>query len=463
MKTFASEEALNKWLETQGDFPEPFELTTYTAEPLPIPMLPPWDFRGGQVIAAFPAKRQIRDAKGERVEHLIAILLAGLVLPISVFDPEKGDWTLVGDIPVDSNWVGDYVDWSTESIQPFIDGHPPQVDIAAVFKQMLANLRYFIDLPEELFEFLALWGIGTYFRPVWDAYGYLHFDSSEEACGKTRAGETLGRMCFWPIQMNGASTLPEWRDSSHFGRTQILDDLETAEETLRRQGALSLLHGGYKRGAPVRLKDKSGQGFKSKVVQPFTSRIIASVWNMPPMLRSRTFRIWMKRTANANITHHREWPYPAQAIKDALYTWAYQNMSAVAKEYAGSRVEVLLGRAHEIARPILTIASLVEDAGIKGLFERTQAILEDLDSDNLCDRAEAKDDSALREAVLACNSEEVTAQQVHAQMPLSDLSVDKIGRALAGASWAKKRVVHGRAVYRIDLGGLGGLGRARVD
>jgi hypothetical protein len=424
------------------------------------PLRPCWDFGGKKpyMVAAFHAEERIETLQGEGTTRACIIALVNGA-PQHLLVPDGKGMSLSPEWPksvrLDPLWTGECVDWRAASIQALLDGRQTP-DLP--FTRMVENIDYFLDLPDEgLAEFLALWVIGTFFRPIWSAYGYLHFDSVEEGCGKTRAGQVLGSMAFWPISMGGGSTFPEWRDSSHFGRTQILDDIQTQEETLKRNGAINLLHEGYQRATKIRLKgSRLGAGWSSKAIDPFAPRIITSVWPMEAMLRSRTFQIMMRRSDSAKTQRDLgdKWPHPPQAIKNDLYFWAYQNMPLVRDAYRRQGAKASTGRAHELARPILTLAGILERAGEAGLFGRTEAVLERFDAASVQDRTENSGRASLLWAFIRATSDRpdasVTARQVRGWLEGRRPCVETVGRQLRGMPWLHDKIVTGTRYYYAD-------------
>jgi len=425
-----------------------FKIATLRPSDPVIPMQPCWDFWGKKpyMVAAFHAKERIETLQGEDdTQDCIIALVDGAPRHLLVLD-KKGKMSLSPEWPesgpLDPLWTDECVDWRKTSIQALLDGgRTPDLP----FRQMVENIDYFLDLPEEgLAEFLALWVIGTFFRPIWSAYGYLHFDSIEEGCGKTRAGHVLGLMAFWPIWMGGGSTFAELRDSSHFGRTQILDDIATQEDILRRNGAINLLYGGYRKGTRIRLKgSRRGAGWGSKAIDPFAPRIITSVWPMEAMLRSRTFQIMMRRndSEKTRCDPMVKWLHHPRVIRDDLYFWAYRNMALVGAAYRRQEAKASTGRAHELALPILTLAGILERAGETGLFGRTEAVLEGLDAANVQDCTEDSGRADLLWAFIRATSgrpdARVTARQVWGWLEGRRPSVKALGRELTGTPWLR--------------------------
>ena len=120
------------------------------------------------------------------------------------------------------------MNWSPVSLQQLIDKNAGLVNAADLFQRLKTNIEFFVDLPpvashspETTASLLSLWCLGTYFMPIWSAFGYVHFDAAFEDSGKSRAAAVLTDLAFWPVVLSGPSTIPEWRDTSHFRRTQF--------------------------------------------------------------------------------------------------------------------------------------------------------------------------------------------------------------------------------------------------
>lgn len=428
----------------------------------PVPFKLPWDFRYGETFAVFPSLREIEVRPGSgctEEQHAMDIAMSG----VYVFTLEQIESFL--QFKIDPNWHDEHVDWRPHSLQQVVDGTAQAPDLSPLFRRVKGNIEYFVDLPsmggcppEVVAEFLSCWTVGTYCMLIWDAYGYLHFDSAFEDCGKSRAGRVVSWMSFWPVDLSANSTLPEWRDTSHFGRTQFLDDVPNLGDLPAE--ARGMLNVGYKRGAKVRLKRLDAtQGWVGSEVDVFAPRIFAAVATMDAMLRSRSFRIVMRRTTNAALTqrdpYRVPWPYDPAGVKDDMYLWSFLNMGNVAGRYRDSRMDVLMGRSHEIARPILTIASLIEEAGEQGLFDHIKALLEEMDRESVRDRGQRSGYADLVLAAWRCYQKGIqapTADEVAGRMPHAKSAI-QIGRELTGAPWVRRTpTVRGSKHYAIDEG-----------
>ena len=427
-------------------------------EPPPARLKPPWDYRDGLVYVALPlAKVTYELAKGVESSELsqgIEVLVSdGRILSLEEID-QLG-------FKVDENYHREYVNWSPGSLQQLIDKNAGLVNVADLFQRLKTNIEFFVDLPpvaghlpETTASLLSLWCLGTYFMPIWSAFGYVHFDAAFEDSGKSRAAGVLTDMAFWPVVLSGPSTIPEWRDTSHFRRTQFFDDV--ALEDLAANGR-QMLYVGYKEaGAKVRLKTLTEQGgWTGTEVDVFAPRVFASVAIMDPMLRSRTYRIAMARTAKADIAHRdpqfTAWPEPKDQVRDDAYLWAFQNMPEVGARYRSPDMNLLSSRSAEIGRPLLTMASMVEEAGAKGLFAETTSILMAMDEESATDRARSRGEVELLEAAMACfqaGNSEPSAKDIARKIGVSPVEV---GRKLKAVSWASfSRHVAGTAHYKID-------------
>ena len=210
-------------------------------------------------------------------------------------------------------------------------------------------------------------------------------------------------------------------------------------------------------GAKVRLKTVGERsGWKGADVDVFAPRIFASVVaDMDAMLRSRTHRIEMLRTGNEAIAHRdpqfTAWPESKDQVRDAAHLWAFQNMQAVDARYRSSDMDLLTSRSAEIGRPLLTMASMVEEAGAKGLFTETASILKAMDKDSATERARNRGEVELVEAAWDCycaGNSEPSSKDIAEQ---SGAKPVEIGSKLSAVAWAKfSRHVTGTAHYKID-------------
>ena len=425
---------------------------------------PSCDYKDGLGFVAFPSAKAIygigQDSQPIELSQGIEVLISdGRILSLPEIEQQG--------FKLDENYHGEYVSWSHGSLQQLIDKKANPVNIADLFRRIKVNLQFFVDLPsvaghssETTASILSLWVLGTYLMPVWSAFGYVHFDAASEDSGKSRAGGVLADMAFWPVVLSGPSTIPEWRDTSHFRRTQFFDDV--ALEDLPTNGR-QMLYVGYKEaGAKVRLKTLTDRsGWTGTEVDVFAPRVFASVAVMDSMLRSRTYRIEMRRTAKEDIAHRdpqfTAWPEPKDQVRDDAYMWAFHNMPEVGARYRSPDMDLLSSRSAEIGRPLLTMASMVEQAGVRNLFAETTSILKAMDEESATDRARSRGEVELLEAAWrSCwaGNGELSAKDLAAQIGSGATPV-AIGRQLKATAWATfSRNVVGTAHYKIDTAKL---------
>ena len=114
-------------------------------------------------------------------------------------------------------------------------------------------------------------------------------------------------------------------------------------------------------------------------------------------------------------------------------------------------MNLLSSRSAEIGRPLLTMASMVEEAGAKGLFTETASILKAMDEESATERARNRGEVELVEAAWDCyctGNPEPSAKDIARKIGVSPVPV---GRKLQAVSWAKfSRNITGTAHYEID-------------
>ena len=114
-------------------------------------------------------------------------------------------------------------------------------------------------------------------------------------------------------------------------------------------------------------------------------------------------------------------------------------------------MNLLSSRSAEIGRPLLTMASMVEEAGAKGLFTETASILKAMDKESATERARNRGEVELVEAAwdrYCAGNPEPSAKDIARKIGVSPVEV---GRKLKAVSWASfSRHVAGTAHYKID-------------
>jgi len=259
--------------------------------------------------------------------------------------------------------------WAFADVQSFLDGGAPEP--AETYGQVEAPLDKYIDFRDAgTSDILALWTLGTYVYPLFEAYPYLALQGPRGS-GKTKVLDTLAKLAFNARVSSSMSPASLFRVVQ---ATRGMLGIDEAERLSDPRDPLAadlrlLLNTGYKQGAPaIRCEGDDHQVTEFAVYGP---KVIASIRGLEDVLESRCIRIVMLRTVtpkgNLVVSESGEnWG----AARHALYCFALQHFAGVRDLYLrGAGADRLNNRSAELWRPLLTIAAYLDEHGAAGLLE----------------------------------------------------------------------------------------------
>ena len=160
--------------------------------------------------------------------------------------------------------------------------------------------------------------------------------------------------------------------------TILLDEAESLSGDERSEDLRQLLQSGYKAGASV--VRASGEGFGLQKFDTYGPKALANIRGLEPVLADRAIPIHMWRTAGAQGAKpvgrsDSEWG----EVRAGLYSFALTQSKRVWGIYTteDSGLFRYTNRMGELWRPILALASLLEQQGVPGLVDIVQRIQDD--------------------------------------------------------------------------------------
>jgi putative DNA primase/helicase len=260
----------------------------------------------------------------------------------------------------------------------WLRGHTPKLDdlFTSVANRFLDLLEFPVDDAFGTAYTLALWAMLTYVYPIWGAVPYLSVGGSLSS-GKSRLLEVLGLLVCNPIHSSNLTAPSLFRTLHTQGGAVLFDEAERLNDRTPDAGEVrSILLAGYKRGGQAMRLEKVGDGFQSTAFDVYGPKAIAGISSMPAALVSRCIRIMMFRAGKNS-------PVPRRRIDPLASTWKdlRDDLHCMAMVY-GARLtamagwqpdcERLNGRNLELWLPVLAIATVIEEAGLKGLVAEVE-------------------------------------------------------------------------------------------
>jgi hypothetical protein len=333
--------------------------------------------------------------------------------------------------------------WSTESILRFSRGETETTTNAQLFQATKEKLRLYIELSDErLYDFLALWNIGTYFFPLFNSYPYVYLSGIKNS-GKTRLLTLCSCISFNSILSANMTTATVYRLIQASRCSLFIDETEQLSTKYRAEDFRNVLLSGYRKGLRVYRNRRNAEGnFEVEALEVYGPKMLASIEGLEEVLESRCITITMQRSSNRDLTNREldindlSW----QSLRDKIYVFMMRNWRAIKQTYAELENSTSLTcRDWELWKPILSLAKFFGNAA---LFEEIR--------DLAIDKAEEaqRNDSETDEYVL-----------VNALLPIITkdgyYSLRTIKDAMAGyfenASWLTERTV-GRMLRRLGFG-----------
>jgi DNA primase catalytic core len=262
--------------------------------------------------------------------------------------------------------------WELPRLRKFLTGTKkvqPRCSFLALRKQAK---RYFEFQEAEIPDLLAVWIMGTYLYPLFDAYPYLQL-YGPKGSGKTKTLTFLAATAFNAVISSSIKPAGLFRIVERSGATLLLDEAERLNNKENPELA-ELLRAGYKKpSVAIRVQEKN---FEPRFFNVFGPKAIANIKGLDDVLGSRCIPISMVRSLDRNKVNRditlvsRKWA----ALRSRLYRFALDHSSAIHEAYVktkrSEKTNSIHGRNFELWAPMFAIASFLERKGCKGLVSK---------------------------------------------------------------------------------------------
>ena len=258
--------------------------------------------------------------------------------------------------------------WEYVDIQRYLKGDSP--DPVQVYLGVEYLYDKYVDFREEgASDVLALWVIGTYLYPLFEAYPYIALNGPKGS-GKTKVVDLTAKLAFNMVASSNISPAALFRWVAATRGVLAIDEAERLSNTGDPvvQDLRLLLNAGYKRGSPaIRIEGDDRQVTEFEVYGP---KMIASIREPEDVLKSRCITIHMLRTTTDKgrrvISEQGEnWA----GMRHGLYSLALIHYAAIRDLYLeGAGADGLNNRAAELWRPLLAIAAFLDRQGAEGIL-----------------------------------------------------------------------------------------------
>jgi hypothetical protein len=236
----------------------------------------------------------------------------------------------------------------------------PLLDSICAFVQ-----RYIVFQMLEQAWVIALWVAHCWVVEAFDFTAYLHINSPEKQCAKTRLLDCLALLVVkaWRAILPSEPVL--FRKIESDKPTLLLDEADgifTSDgKDERREALRSLLNAGFERGAQVPRRVGQGSNQEVRNFAVFCAKAIAGIGRLPDTVRDRSVPIQLVRRSRDEKVERfrkREAEKEASAIRAELEAWAKLDIIEKLRDARPSLPDALSDRQQDICEPLLAIADM---------------------------------------------------------------------------------------------------------
>lgn len=198
---------------------------------------------------------------------------------------------------------------------------------------------------------IALWTIGTFLWPDFDAFPYLVITSATKRSGKTRCSEIISFACSNPANSAAMTAASIFRSISEEKPTIFFDEAETisgeSASVLR-----SVLNVGYRKGQTV----KRVSGNQVLEYDTYCPKVFILIGDVYDTLKDRSIIIRMKRAEVSTRFVYDMAKNEGAVLRERCAMAVEANRSAILEKFSTyGRIEFLTDRDEEIWTPLFVI------------------------------------------------------------------------------------------------------------
>ncbi|MBM3254238.1 MAG: hypothetical protein FJZ16_08295 [Candidatus Omnitrophica bacterium] len=239
------------------------------------------------------------------------------------------------------------------------------IDPEELFLGIKAIYEFYLDyIDPRLYTFNALWVIGTYFFPLFNAYPIV-FLNGGSGSGKSKTIDVTEQLAFNAINTANISDASIYRIIQGTRATLLLDENEKIADSEEAKTLINLVLAGFKKGAKViRLEKGKHQDFIPTKFEVHCPKMIANIKGIhEEALKNRCIPFIMTPTQSDKSNNYPTGEEPEwQNIRNSLYIFTmnrWREIGYVKKDIVASKLG-LNGYAFMLWQPILTIAKYLE-------------------------------------------------------------------------------------------------------
>lgn len=317
----------------------------------------------------------------------------------------------------------------------------------ALLDDLRAFINHYVELPGNSLDIAVMYVFFTWVHDAFAELPYLAFRTADYGCGKSRALETVGSVCYRQMLAGGGSTAAATRRIVHKYRgTLVADEFDQNHKTELFSSLTRILNQGFQKGRPMLICE--GENNEPTPYDVFGPKIFAlRGWLGDDAIESRTISVWMKpRTRDdvpLNLPKER-FEREALNLRNRLLSWRfamYPRFADGADQSLASRE--LEDRGNQIGLPLMTVAKLVGGEGlvesIVAALKHQQKQIAEERADSLAgevlqavmDHAEREHTDIVRPGEIATRLNRRRSDELGEEIPLRDrVTAHRVGRIL---------------------------------
>jgi len=192
--------------------------------------------------------------------------------------------------------------WSLKDVKDFLKGKT--VNVLDVYFKVLDLYKEFIEFPDNrLYEYHALWSIGSYFHHLFNTFPYLYVGGVKRS-GKTKTLALHSCIDFNAIFSNNMSVSSLYRVIQNSRATLLIDETEKLSNPNRALEFRNILLSGYKKGAKTfRVEKGPKDRLEPEAFEVYSPKILANIQGLEDVLEDRCIMTFMQRSINKTIVN----------------------------------------------------------------------------------------------------------------------------------------------------------------
>ncbi|WP_127575726.1 hypothetical protein [Paenibacillus barengoltzii] len=238
------------------------------------------------------------------------------------------------------------------------------VNTRLLVDKLASYISEFVYLDDDrLYDFLAIWIMGTYHFRCFTYYPYIWLNA-EKGSGKSTLLTLLSKLSFNGLLLDAASsTASLYRLIETSSPTLFIDEFEMLEKT-KATDLGSILRAGFHTDSKLAKSKRNNDDFEPEMFHVYCPKALASINEIQDTLKERCITIRMLKKPK-NVERRKFYPNEEkksiQKLKEMLYLYGLTHASEISAKYVGrswniTLPETITDREKDLWFPLTTMA-----------------------------------------------------------------------------------------------------------